>query len=522
MKTLIKLISGILVLSMILTFVGCGNDENKQQNSANKYEGKQIIASEMKTVGNRQVPYHNGKPYLYNPMHFRYDYLLNSLSPDAADKALDDGMRLIKEAGFSAVMIYVPWDKIYDGKKYDLTYFTKQFKLAEKYDLLVHIVWFGSNVCGFSGFKSWQTDHEKYPALIGSDGAPVVGTGYAAGKQIPDFSNPIYAKEEGEAILEICKWLYDNDKAKRTVAIQLEDEPDNNEGGYGQWVGQFKNYVDHLNRLAKVVKESPYSMIAYVNIMSVGYSDTIEGYTYAQRIKYIAEQKYIDFVGYSYYTTENKTKMKELEFKGHFPCMVGFSTAPFSVPAQTLDGLAGGYGLCYYQFFDTGTADTGFYSLASKDKVEGTIFGKRNASINLIDAPFNGALDNRTSEMIDMNKSINAISELIAVTDTKMMSAINNRQKVNDDVSKKIDGEKITMLYNSDTVKYGAVGFGLKADDGNYYTFATMTSSFTFTSDISVTVGKYVDGKWISEGEVEVKNKTFTAEGGKAYQVVIK
>lgn len=521
MNSIIKLLSSVLIIVMLVSFVGCG--EKIEQNKAeNKSEGKQIIASEMRTVGNRQVPYHNGKPYLYNPMHFRYDYLLKNLPADAADKALDDGMRLIKEAGFSAVMIYVPWEKIYDGKKYDLTYFTKQFNLAQKYDLKVHIVWFGSNVTGFGGFRGWQTDREKYPALIGLDGAPVEGSGYGSGKQIPDFSNPIYAEEEGAAILEICKWLNKNDKDCRTVAIQLEDEPDNNEGGFGQWMSQFTNYVAHLNRLAKVVKESPYSMIAYVNIMSVGYADTIEGYTYAQRIKYIAEQEYIDFVGYSYYTTTNKTQMKELEFKGHFPCMVGFSTAPFSVPAQTLDGLAGGYGLCYYQFFDPGTADTGFYSLASKDKIDGTIYGKRNASIIINDTPFTGALDCRTSEFIDMNKSINALSELIAVTDTKMMTALNNRQKVNDDTSKKIDGEKITFIYKDDSVKYGAVGFALKHTDGNFYAFATMTSELTFTSDISVTVGKYVDGNWVSEGEVAVNNNTFTAEGGKAYQIVIK
>lgn len=72
-------------------------------------------------------------------MHFRYDYLLKNLSPEAADKAFEDGMRLIKEACFNAVMIYVPWEKIYDGKNYDLTYFTKQFKLAEKYDLKIHV-----------------------------------------------------------------------------------------------------------------------------------------------------------------------------------------------------------------------------------------------------------------------------------------------------------------------------------------------------------------------------------------------
>jgi hypothetical protein len=102
------------------------------------------------------------------------------------------------------------------------------------------------------------------------------------------------------------------------------------------------------------------------------------------------------------------------------------------------------------------------------------------------------------------------------------MAMFNNKAKNDFEGRKTIDNEKITFTYKNTTKKYGAAGMMLKADDGNFYGFATLDSSYTFTSDITVTVGYYDGEKWVSEGEVAVKNKSFTAKAGKVYQVVIK
>lgn len=534
MEKLVKLLSVLLIITMLFSAVGCGNDKktdvsgNKGNNQNNNVtnnipveneNSNRVVASVMKEVNGRQVVYHNGKPFLYTAAHLRYDHLTNYVKNP--DKAMADGMRLIKENGLNAVIIYVPWGKIYDGKKYDLSWFTKQFKEAEKNGLKVIINWFGSNVCGYGGYRSWQTDYKKYPSLMGADGKPILGTGYAEGKRIPDFSAEIYAKEESEAIIKICDWLYENDKDRRTVAIQICDEPNSDEGGYGQWMSQFKVYADYMEKLASAVKNSKYSMVTNTVLMGAGYNDTLDGYNYKQRVKYLIDLPSLDFVGYSIYQVDSTPKFKELEQEGNFPVMIGLGAAAWCAPAQSLYCLQNGYGYCYYQFINFNEGDWGYYSIKG-DMVGDTVYGIRDGSA-IIDANnFNGQLEVDHKEMVNMNRSINAMDELIAITGEKSMAMFNNKAKNDFEGRKTIDNEKITFTYKNTSKKYGAAGMMLKANDGNFYGFATLDSSYTFTSDITVTVGYYDGEKWVSEGEVAVKNKSFTAKAGKVYQVVIK
>ncbi len=515
MKNITKLLAIVLTLALLFSFVGC-KDENEIP------KGSKVVASEMKQVGDRMVPYHNGKPYLFMPIHFRYDHIRQTLDENVADAVLEQGFEKIKESGWESVMLYISWDDIYDGKtkKYDMSVLEKQFKLAEKYDLKVHIVWFGSNVCGFSGFRSWQTDREKYPALRDISGAEFLGSGYAEGEMVPDFSNEIFAEEEGEAITKVCEWLYKNDKDRRTVAIQLEDEPDNPEGGYGQWVGQFKNYVGHLNRLAKAVKESPYSMIAYVNIMSVGKNDTIDGMSYKQRVKYIQDQEYIDFVGVSFYSDNTSPSEKDFEQKGNFPSFIGFGAAAYSVPGQTVYALSKGYAICSYQLINlTNNQDSGLFRCQT-----GTgFYVDRDGTKSFVgDGYLNGAMENKTWEVTNLYKSMFKIDEFLSYMPTDWIKPFNNALKNDVNVKKSIDGEKITFTFKDESQKYGGCGLMVKVDDKTFYGFASQSATYKFTSKIAAVTEGYFDGsKWISEGNVEVKDNTFKAEGAKTYQVVL-
>ncbi|MBO5089796.1 MAG: hypothetical protein J6C27_02645 [Clostridia bacterium] len=514
MKKAIKVLAFILVMCMTFSIVGCNNDT-----TPNKKQG--VTVSTMKEINGRQVVYHKGSPFFFNAMHLRYDHLVTNLD-SAADKALADGMRLIKENGFETVIIYVNWGKIYDGEKYDLTWFTKQFKEAEKNDLKVLINWFGSNVCGFGGYMSWQKDYEKYPSLMDDYGRPVVGTGFADGKRIPDFSQPIFFEEESQALRLICDWLYENDKDRRTVALQICDEPNNNEGGYGQWMSQFVNYANYMEKLAEVVKTSKYSMVTYTVLMSAGYNDEIEGYSFDERLKYLVDLPNLDFVGYSIYAPDTTPRFKSLEQEGNFPVWIGLNPSSWVTPGQALYSIANGYGYCYYQFVNYGEGDGGYYSYTNDKKVGDTVYGSRDGTADLLMGQFAGHLEVDHKEIVNMNKSIFAMDELIATNREKMMVCFNNNCKNDFSGKKNLDDEKIHMTYKDTSKKYGPAGFMLKAADGNFYGFATRDSSFTFTSDITVTEGHYEGDKWISEGDVEVKDKSFTAFAGKTYQVVTK
>ena len=510
MKSITKILSIFLVVALLLGGDGCKGGEEKLT---------PVKVSEIKEVNGKMVAYHLGNPYLFYPVHMRYDHIMDYIDGELTDSILEQAIKKVKEAGFEAVMLYVQWENIYDGKEYDLTFFTKQFELAVKYDLKVHVVWTGSNNCGFGGYMPWQTDYEKYPSLM-ENGKPKLST--SDGSRTPDFSAPIYLKEEGEAIQKICDWLAENDKAHRTVAFQICDEPNNNEGGFGQWMSQFKGYADYMDKLGEVVKKSKYSMVTYTVLMSAGYNDTLDGMNFKERIKYLIDAPNIDFVGWSIYRPETSPKLKEMEQDGNLPVFIGLNPASWVTPAQALYSISNAYGYCYYQFVNYYEGDGGYYSYKIGEKAGDSVFFSRDGSEILTMPQFAGHLEVDHKEIVNMNTSIFKMDELIATNIEKNMAVFNNKAKNDFDGKKTIDGEKVYMIYKNLDKQNGPAGLMLKADDGNFYGFTTLDASFTFTSDITVTEGEYKDGKWISEKEITVTDKNFKTEGGKAYQIVIK
>ncbi len=508
MKSITKILSIFLVVALLLGGVGCKGGEEKLT---------PVKVSEIKEVNGKMVAYHLGNPYLFYPVHMRYDHIMDYVDGELTDSILEQAIKKVKEAGFEAVMLYVQWENIYDGKEYDLTFFTKQFELAVKYDLKVHVVWTGSNNCGFGGYMPWQTDYEKYPSLM-ENGKPKLST--SDGSRTPDFSAPIFLEEESEGIKKICDWLNKNDKDRRTVAIQLQDEPDGWGGGYGFWMSQFKNYVAYLNTLAKTVKEGNYSMIAYVNIASSTRNTEVEGYNYEETVRYLMQQEYIDFVGVSYYGDSTAPGVVEFEKDGNLPVMVGFGAAPWSVPGQTVYALSNGYGICYYQLINLVTGqDSGLYKCQQN---MGNMFVERDGTNTFVGDGFPGTDELNHTEFVNMMKSMFKIDELVALTKTKNMKAFNNKLKNDTTATQRIDGQKIKFTYSQPDKKYGGCGFMLKAEDGNYYGFSTQDAEFEFPFEVSVSEGEYIDGKWVSENVVSVTNNTFETQAGKAYQITAK
>ena len=198
LHTLNRLLAFQLVLVMLLAVAGCGNNnassatDTPNNNDFSKAEesnytddadadllAEYIVengkidtskltpykASEVATVNGRNIFKHNGKPYLYNAFHFRYDDLYNAFGADDAKIIFDQGMQKIKESGIDTVILYIYWRDMYDGKNYNFDNLKLQYDMAIKYDLKVHINWFGYDNCGYGGFMKWQTDRTKYPPL---------------------------------------------------------------------------------------------------------------------------------------------------------------------------------------------------------------------------------------------------------------------------------------------------------------------------------------------------------------------
>lgn len=524
-KTFIRLCALMLVMIMcVSSFAGCKNDKNGT-NEKGMYDTsklQKVVAAEMKEVNGRPVIYHNGKPYHYYSMHLRWDHILSAYSEeDYRMKLYEEGFKIIKESGFETVILYLNWSRLYDGEKYDFSELEMHYKLAKKYDLKVHLNWFGYNVCGFGGFMSWQTDREKYPALAGMDGSPLVTEG---GYNVPDFSEQIYIDEVTEALQQVCAWLNVNDTDRRTVAIQLENEPGNEEGGRGLWMSQFTNFAALLNAEGKAIKDSAYSMITYLNLMSAGYNKEAEGYTFNERLKYLCEQEYIDIVGYDDYTTNPNPTLKTLEHNNNLATYAEYSPASYAVPGQINQIFSKGYGLSFYQvanFRDLGAP--GFYRFDNPVTGLEKRDGSKKLNPNTISPTLSEALELDIDEVVSMNKAIKALRQLIITEKINNITAFNNTLKNDVKALKLCNKQRITYTYSDTNKQYGGSGLVIGAADGNFYAYSSRKATYTFQSDIKeVTTGSYADGKWTESGKVTVTSNTFEVEPGLAYRVVLK
>lgn len=525
-KTFLRLCAIMLVMIMcVSSFAGCKNGKTgtneKGMYDTSKLE--KVVAAEMREVNGRPVIYHNGKPYHYYSMHLRWDHILGAYSEeDYRMKLYEEGFKIIKESGFETVILYLSWSRLFDGKKYDFSELEMHYELAKKYDLKVHLNWFGYDVCGIGGYMPWQKDNfEKYPPLAGMDGSPLITEN---GNYVPDFSQQIYIDEVTEALQQICAWLNVNDTDRRTVAIQLENEPGNEEGKNGLWMSQFLNLAYLLNMEGKAIKESSYSMITYLNLMSAGYNKEADGYSFNERLKYLCEQEYIDIVGYDDYTTNPNPNLKTLEHNDNLATYAEYSPASYAVPGQINQIFSKGYGLSFYQvanFRDLGAP--GFYRfenpISGVEKRDGT----QKLKPNTISPTLSEALELDVEEVVVMNKAIKALRELIITEKINNITCFNNTLKNDVKAVKLCNKQRITYTYSDTAKQYGGSGLIIGAADGNFYGYSSRKASYTFQFDIKeVTTGSYAEGKWTESGKVTVKDNTFEVEPGLAYRVVLK
>ena len=195
------------------------------------------VSKIQKNYDNRVFIEYNGLPFFYNPVYISYEQILNNknIPENRKSVVLEEAFSLAKQNGFKTVALYVDWKNFYNGQSYNFDYYKIYFKLAEKYDLFISIIWNGYSK---SGYMPWQTDNTLYPALS-VDGAPLK-------VNVPDLSQEIYVNEACEAITQFCSWLNYIDFGRRTIMIQLEDEANTNYGK-GIWLSQFENYSNASN-----------------------------------------------------------------------------------------------------------------------------------------------------------------------------------------------------------------------------------------------------------------------------------
>ena len=543
----IRLLALVLVFVMMF-FSGCSTNNSKSEAKKTAWDvtdynlsevidknGEFILnklnnvkVSELKKGGDKKVIYHLGEPYLFHAMHLRIDHLQNAgLSNSKFKSTFEDGMRLVKESGYDTVILYLGWDRFYDGAKYDFTEIEYQYSIAKKYDLKIMWNWFGYDVCGFGGYRDWQLANlEKYPPLKDENGNVMYATGPADGRPIPDLSVQSFIDIEVEAIQQLCAWLNVNDTDRRTIGIQLENEPNHFEGGHGLWFSQYSSLKNLINELGRAVKEGPYSMITYTNLMASGWDQIVEGRDFNAQVKGFIDLEYLDIVGYDMYTSKlykGNLCISYIEQGDNPHLMVEFGPCQWCVPGQTNLLLSNGYGIGYYQlvlYNDKYPNSGGLYSFVNRENV----FVLRDGSHHLGGDynEYNGCLEVVASEFIVMNNSIKALSQLIAISANDDITYFNSAMMNSCDENIEFFGKNFSFETNCAPDRYGATGLLIKENDLTYYTYASKTATITVEGGIkSASEGVYKNGKWVKTKEVKLVDGTLTYEAGKAYQFIV-
>ena len=259
------------------------------------YHGEDVLVSQVATSqdGDTYIEY-NGAPFIYNGIQIRTDAFMNT------DKWSIDEIEILfqtaKECGFDLVQIPLEWADIEIAKDvYDFYYLFKILEYARKYDLRMELLWFGTNMCG-------DTHSYTVPDYILKDGktypkfdAPRTGEfwSYYGLMWYLDFDDPDLLMREGLAIEKCLDFIYEYDSThgghKSVIGMQIHNEPD----CFPRWriftadkevkdplTGQtftkedaFKNVLNALDYLGKVVKNHPYKIITRVNFATMTRGD---------------------------------------------------------------------------------------------------------------------------------------------------------------------------------------------------------------------------------------------------------
>lgn len=469
------------------------------------------VSKIQKNYDNRVFIEYNGLPFFYNPVYISYEQILNNknIPENRKSVVLEEAFSLAKQNGFKTVALYVDWKNFYNGQSYNFDFYKIYFKLAEKYDLFISIIWNGYSK---SGYMPWQTDNTLYPALS-IDGAPLK-------VNVPDLSQEIYISEACEAITQFCSWLNYIDFGRRTVMIQLEDESNTNYGK-GIWLSQFENYSNLLLKMAEAVKASNYNVVTTVGLTFDDYKTTIDEFTGRQRLDKFLFSEFIDGIGAS------ALKFNELNV-GMFANDNKFCYISKLSPAVNeffkigLNLLSQGYQFGVYELksFDL-NINCGMY------RTHSTKWDLRNRQI--VDKGLlakTRSLEAATQDVLDFIKCINSIGEVLATTSLLDITVLN--PSALNQYSHLYPIDSIALSFNNfsnQNFTYNSAGLCVIDPYSNIYAFAFHGVPFLAVDcdkEVSVISGKFIDGVWTENDDLTfLEDHYFYMESGLCYKIVL-
>jgi len=273
------------------------------------------VSKLVRTASKNYIEY-NGLPYLIYGIQLRIDdYLGSNPYSDGTKLAnVDQYFQYASIAGFKDVSVPIPWNYIEtDDNTFNFTLIDSYLASANKYNLRLQFLWFGSDVCGWSNVPGYiSKDKTTYPLISAVASAPVV------------LRTASLIEKESRAVGNLMNYIGQKDLNKRVVFIQVENEPDHIGPTNTMWAGGQKAAGYHLlDTLGQVIHNSTADMITRVNL--AGYTTDASDFGALKGINIVGRDFYADalssfqtgsgYFGYPWnvnYTPENGSQYKNI------------------------------------------------------------------------------------------------------------------------------------------------------------------------------------------------------------------
>lgn len=257
------------------------NDPDKK---APIYDGNDVLVSEIVKDNYGHHIKVNGKDFLFMGSQIRVDAFMNcdKLSCDEVELLFKEASKL----GVTVVQIPIEWAKLeIEQDQFDYTFLWHMLTFANRYNLKIELLWFGTNMCGDSHSYTVPDyilrDGKTYPKF------DALRTGeywnYYGVMWFLDFDNENLMNRESNAITKMMDYIYDFDSThegkKPVIGVQVLNEPDifvrfriSQQNVLSRVTGikmtseeGYEKICNSLDKLGKTVKNSKYKVYTRVN-----------------------------------------------------------------------------------------------------------------------------------------------------------------------------------------------------------------------------------------------------------------
>lgn len=433
---------------------------------------------------------HNGKPYINNGVQAQINRRLLSNQPDNPvefNTSIKPIFEKAAELNYNTLVYMLPWrffEAEYDIYNYDII--KMLFDCANQYDLDIQLIWGGTDVCG--GHSVWVPNYIKNNSSV----YPFFGT-----SQKLDYSDKDLIYREKKAFSELLKALYINDTERRTVAIQIENEPnagldgvpsfDTDDSVKETWVGQEKAVKSLINQLAVLCDTGAYRCVTRVNY--VAYNCYFNGMDNDDPVEFLNNSA-IDIVGFSAYGSLNFDEeiFNTITNENNVPHLAESNGGTMLAPAKMLYATTKGGGFLQYEL-EYVNGYSGEYCVLNSDG------SYRDGSEG----------GNITTELISVNKMLAALAEKMAVLPYENMAVLNLEQSLECTENVSVCGLEISYSHTTDD-PYGGAGMILCDTDSTYYLYHSRGDAVFDMSGKTVTglsIGTFENGVWVEKRAVD-------------------